>query len=179
MAREIQVGRGTHQADVTEQTATGIPARIPLRHRRGTNLHLVTADTQQPCDVQLETYVSVVRTTDVLAVQPHVTHQHDALEVEQQAAVLQLVLADSQRLPVPALAHLLEATGRQAALDVGGHVGVVGFLVGRGWYPGLLYLEIVRHINHLHAAEQRVARKLPAVVQRRQSLRSCGAKYKR
>ena len=178
MAREIQVGRGTDQADVTEQTATSIPARIPLRHCRGTYYQLVLASTQQPCDVQLETHVSVVCSSDVLAVQPHVAHQHDAFEVEQQATVLQLVLADSQRLPIPALAHLLEATGRQTTLDIGGHVGVVGFLVGRGWNPGLLYLEIMRHVNHLHAAKQRVARKLPAVVQRRQSLRSCGAKYK-
>ena len=97
-------------------------------------------------DVHLKAHVTVVGLSNELAVEIDVAHIHDAAEVNQQALALQAV-GRCEMQAIPSAAHLLECSARQAALDVGGRVVVVGLLIGGRCHPRLLYLEVVRQVD--------------------------------
>ena len=107
-------------------------------------------------DVQLEAYITVFCPADELAVHINIAHVHDAAEVQHETSAFQRI-GRREVVAVPAASHFLEASARETALDVGRHVGVVGFLVGGRRHPGLLNLEIVRqvHPSPLAVVEQR------------------------
>ena len=48
---------------------------------------------------------------------------------------------------VIAFGHFLETATGETTLDIGGDVGIVGFLVGRWCHPGLLDLEVMWYID--------------------------------
>ena len=84
----------------------------------------------------------------MLHVQVDVGSVHDSLEVEHHALPLHTLRWRIVQTVI-AIAHFFESATRQAALDVGCHVGVVGPLVSGRSHPGLLYLEVVRHVDLL------------------------------
>ena len=80
------------------------------------------------CNVNLETHISVVGTTDVPTVEINVTRQHNTFEVKKIATTrLRLNIYD---FLVPAGTHFLKATCRQPTLYVCCHITVVWTLVG-------------------------------------------------
>ena len=89
---------------------------------------ILSIETQFPCDINLEAYIAVVGTTDALAIEIHIAHIHNALKVEQQALALKGCVGGIA-LDIPAGAHLLEGTGRKAALEVGRSISIVGALL--------------------------------------------------
>ena len=82
----------------------------------------------------------------MLVVQIDIGCVHDAFKVEEHALTLQF-LGGCVVQSVVAFSHLLETAAGETALDVGCHIGVVGFLVSRGCHPGLLNLEVVGYID--------------------------------
>ena len=162
---EIEVGRGVDQTDVAKQTAACVPAGVTLLHGVGLDDQFVGLAIAHPLgDVDLETYITIVCTANMLAVKPHVAHVHDTFEVEQQASSFQGCIG-GDGLTVPASPHLLEAAGRETALDIGRHIAVVSPFVSSRCYPGLLYLEIMGYVYLSRVTEQGVAREGPAIVQ--------------
>ena len=89
MTLQIQVGSRCDQADVAEQAATGIPARVLLRHGRCLDYQFVITLLQLVGHVNLESHVAIVSTSYVLSVQIDIAYQHDALEVQQVSFIFQ------------------------------------------------------------------------------------------
>ena len=148
MASEVEVAGGADEPDVAEESAAGVPARVAWLAGVGHDGYdVVLAKAQLVSDVDLEAHVAIVRAADELAVEIDVGHIHDAAKVEQQPTAAQLVGRGRQMETIPGTAHLLEATAGETALDVGRHIAVVGLLVSRRRHPGLLYLEVVGHVD--------------------------------
>ena len=111
MVVHVDVGSGADEVDVAEESCAGVPAGVLLRH--GARLHhqRVVALLQQAGSVNLEPHVAVVGAPDAAPVQVDVTHEHDALEVEQYPSTFECLWFQVECLPVPSRPHLLEATG--------------------------------------------------------------------
>ena len=143
MALEVEGGVGDADVHAAEQSAACIPARVVRLTGVGHHgYHVVLSPFQPAGDVYFESHISVVGAANAFAVQIDVAHIHDASEIQQYALVFHGFIG-RQVVAVPSLAHLFEAAARQAALDIGSHVGVVGALRGVGLHPGLFYLEVV------------------------------------
>ena len=63
----------------------------------------------------------------MFAVEPHVAHEHDALEVEHHSLAFPFLLW-GERISVPSHVHLLEATRTESAAHVASGIAVVGTL---------------------------------------------------
>ena len=147
IACEVEVAVRGHQFHRANQSAARVPSRVARLASVG--LHgndVVLAKAQLVGHVNLESHVAIVRSAYSGAVQEDVARVHDALEVQQQPAPLQAV-GRRQMVAIPGHAHLLEGAAAQAALDVCRRVVVVGLLAGVRRHPGLLYLEIMRHVH--------------------------------
>ena len=144
MPVEVQILRCRHHFHATEQTSARVPARIAgLARVCHDGQHVFLTEAQLVRNVDFEADVSVIGSSDELTVQVNVTHIHDSSEVDEHASALQAVCRCEMQA-VPAAPHLFESSAGEAALDVGGNVGVVGTLVSCWWNPWLFYLEIVR-----------------------------------
>ena len=143
MAGKIKVFGCGDEFHVAEQTATGIPSRVVRLAGVGNNGQFVGfSPLQLVGDVNLKAHISVVGAANALSVEIDIARVHDAAKVEQDALALHVV-GRSELITVVAFAHLLESATRQAALDVGCHIGVVGLLVSGRSHPWLFNLEVV------------------------------------
>ena len=134
-------------ADVTEQTATGVPAGIVRLACIGNHFDkVVLADFQLVGHIDFKAHITVVRAANVFLIQIDIGSIHDSFEIQQDALAFQLCRWGIVQ-PVVAFSHFLKTTTRQTALDIGGDIRIVGFLVGGGRNPRLFYLEVVRHID--------------------------------
>ena len=104
------------------------------------------SEAKQPGDIYLKTYISIIGTSDALAVEIDIANVHDTLEVKQQTTTTERIMGH-QGTYIPPLPHLLETTGRKTAFDVGTRIAVVSTFIGTGCHPGLFYLEVMGNMN--------------------------------
>ena len=149
MAREIAFPVGDDEVDIAVEATTRVPARVVGLSGvcpDGNLIHLAPA--QELAHVNIETDIAVVRTTDTLTVEKDITHEHDALEVQQDTLVLPLLLR-CKFVTVPARTHLLKATGTQPTAHIAACITVVRSLTGIGSHPVLPNQEVVGQVHHL------------------------------
>ena len=147
MTLEIEVSGGGDEADVAEESATCVPTGVAWLTGIGNDLdEVVFAVTQTVAEVDLEAHVAVVGASHELAVEQDVGCIHDAFEVEEHTTAFH-ISRWGKMVAVIAFGHFFEAATRQAALDIRGHICIIGFLIGRWCHPGLLNLKIVRHVH--------------------------------
>ena len=147
MALEVEVGWGGNEHHVAKQATACIPPRI--QRVACVSLygnHVLFPQFQLARDIDFEAHIAIIGASDAFSVQIDIAHIHDATKVEQQTAPSQVGTGRKMQA-VPTDTHLLESTARQAALDIGSHIGVVGFLVSARLHPGLFYLEVVGHVH--------------------------------
>ena len=148
MAFQVKVFGRAHDFHPSEQSSAGVPSRVQGVAGVGQDSYdVVLSLFQKLCDVGLKSHISVVCASCRLSVDEHVADVHDAGEVYEHALVAKL-LAGGEMVAVPGFPHFLEAPARQAALDIGGHVGVVGTLRGVGFHPRLFNLEIMGEVYY-------------------------------
>ncbi len=128
---ETMAGNGNgilhHQVDIPEDATASIPTRTSLRTCVGTHCHDVfLIIIEQFGDVHLIAVVAIFVAADLFAVDPHVAHVHDALEVEQHPMVFPCLIG-LEGFAVPACFHGLETTSTACRL-----------------IPRLFHLEVVR-----------------------------------
>ena len=146
---EIEVSRGGDEADVSEESAAGVPTGVAWLAGIGDDLdEVVLAVFQSVAEVNLEAHVAVVCATHGLAVEQHVGGVHDALKVEEHTTAFPVGIG-GEVVTVITFTHLLETATRQTALDIRSHIGIVGFLICCRCHPGLFNLEVVRHVDLL------------------------------
>ena len=147
MALKVKFGMGGHKLYATEQTATGIPARVQGVACVGTyGKHILFAPLQLAGNINLKTHIAIVGSSHSLTIQINIAYIHDAGEINQYAPSTKRV-GGGEMKPIPTLAHLFETTARQTTLDVGGNIGVVGLFIGCGCHPRLFYLKVVGQIH--------------------------------
>ena len=147
MAVEVELGIGIHDVDIAEESAAGIPARISRVGGVGIDGDdVLLAIAQVLGDFDFKAYIAIVGAANLGAVELDIAQVHDTLEINEDAFAL-ILLGRGKGFDIPSRAHLLEASGREAALDIGAGIAVVGFLVGCGCHPRLFYLEIMRQVD--------------------------------
>ncbi len=102
-------------------------------------------------DVYFCAEITVVGSSDFLAVEIDVSDKKYSLEVEKHATPFPTVVG-SEGLAIPTCPHFLETSRAQAAFYVGHRIVEIGFLVGRGLNPVLTDLKVVGKIDNSPAA---------------------------
>ena len=147
MAVEVELGIGIDDVDIAEESAAGIPARISGVGGVGIDGNdVLLAIAQVLGDIDFKAYIAIVGAANLVAVEIDISKIHDTLEINEDAFAL-ILLGRGKGLDIPSRTHLLETSGREAALDIGSGITVVGFLVGCGCHPWLFNLEIMRQID--------------------------------
>ena len=149
MARKEKVLVGDDEIDITIETGTRKPTGIVRIAGICLDGYLVSlAPFQEFTQVDIETEVPIIGTTDSLTIQIDISHQHDALEIEHDALSLPFILR-SQLIAIPANAHLLESTRTQSAAHIASGITIVRTLAGIRSHPILSYQEIMWQIHHI------------------------------
>ena len=174
MALKEQVAVSGNEFHITKESTTSVPTRVARLAGVGHySDHIVLTKPQGIGHINLEAHITIVGAPYLLSVHIDITHIHDAPEVEHQATTTQTV-GRCQVQTIPASAHLLEATTRQSTLDISSGIVVVGLLASSRCHPRLLYLEIVRQVDHtprlvvetfLRSIRHITSMKLPSEVQ--------------
>ena len=147
MTGKIQFRVGDNDVDIAEEAAARVPTRVGGAGSAcldGDDVRLAIAQLLR--QVNLKAHVAIVGAAHALAIEIHIAHVHDALEVDEDALALERGIG-SECLGIASHAHLLKPPRRQAALEVGSTVAIVGFLVGSGRHPRLLHLEVVWYVD--------------------------------
>ena len=137
MTREVQLGVGDDEIDITIETGTRVPTRVvgvaSIRlHRNLVHLSIL----QEFGNIGIHSEIAIVGAPDALSIEIDISHQHNALEVEHDALALPFLLR-SQFIAIPADAHLLESTRTQTAAHIAARITVVGSLAGIRSHPVL------------------------------------------
>ena len=172
MAGEIEALVGNDEVDVAVESATRVPSRVVGLLSVGLYNNLVLLPIFQFVgNVDVKSEVAVVGTAYSLSVEPHVAHEHNALEVDYHPASSPFVVGH-QRESIPTHVHLLESTRAQSASYVAARVAVVGTLRSVGFHPRLSDEEVVwqidRHacgILHFRHVRQFAEVELPSTVE--------------
>ena len=137
MTREVQLGVGDDEVDITIETGTRVPTRVvgvaSIRlHRNLVHLSIL----QEFGNIGIHSEVAIVGAPDALSIEIDISHQHNALEVEHDALALPFLLR-SQFIAIPTDAHLLESTRTQTAAHIAARITVVGSLADIRSHPVL------------------------------------------
>ena len=149
MAREIQILVGDDKVDIPIKTSTGKPAGVV--RIAGICLHCYLIDfakLEQLAHIYIKAEVTIVSTSYSLTIEVNIAHEHDALEIEENALALPLGLR-SQFIAIPADTHFLEATWTQTAANITTCITIIRTFAGIRSHPVLSDQEIVRQVDHL------------------------------
>ena len=149
MAREIQILVGDDKVDIPIKTCTGKPAGVV--RIAGICLHCNLIDfakLEQLAHIYIKAEVTIVSTSYSLTIEVNIAHEHDALEIEENALALPLGLR-SQFIAIPADTHFLKSTWTQTAANVTACITIIRTFAGIRSHPVLSDQEIVRQVDYL------------------------------
>ena len=149
MAREIQILIGDDKVDIPIKTGTSKPAGVVRIAGICLHSYLINfAKLEQLAHIYIKTEVTIVSTSYSLTIQINIAHEHDALEIEENALALPLGLR-SQFIAIPADTHFLKSTRTQSAANVATCITIIRTFAGIRSHPILSDQEIVRQIDYL------------------------------